>query len=82
MITGFSAAEESFRLVSLNRDLRAQVLRAKTFIYRKLVCLPLGKAPIQQHFKIIEQTGSRDLFVFYDVLIWGIKQHNLDFVRD
>lgn len=54
MITGFSAAEESFRLVSLNRDLRVQVLRAKTFIYRKLVCLPLGKAPIQKHFKIIE----------------------------
>lgn len=82
LITGFSAAEESFRLVSLNRDLRAYVLRAKTFIYKKLVCLPLGREPIQQHFKIIEQTGSRDLFVFFEVLLWGIKQHNLDFVRD
>ena len=66
----------------MNRDLRAQVLRAKTYIYKKLVCLPLGKHPIQQYFKIIEQTGSRDLFVFFEVLLWGIKQHNLDFVRE
>lgn len=30
----------------------------------------------------MEQTGSKDLFVFYDLLLWGIKVQNLSFVID
>lgn len=30
----------------------------------------------------MESAGSKDLFVFYELLIWGIKEKNLGFVID
>ena len=37
---------------------------------------------IQKYFKIIENSSSRDLFVFYEMLVWGIKQGMYDYVVD
>jgi len=30
----------------------------------------------------MENAGSKDLFVFYEMLLWGIKESNIDFIRD
>jgi len=37
---------------------------------------------IQKYFKIIESAGSKDLFVFYELLIWGIKDDNVIFLTE
>jgi len=30
----------------------------------------------------MENAGSKDLFVFYEMLLWGIKEGNMDFIKD
>jgi len=30
----------------------------------------------------MESAGSRDLFVFYELLIWGIREGNLNLIKD
>ena len=30
----------------------------------------------------MESAGSKDLFVFYELLIWGIKERNVEFLTD
>jgi hypothetical protein len=37
---------------------------------------------IQKYFKIMESAGSKDLFVFYELLVWGIRERNQEFFED
>ena len=30
----------------------------------------------------MESSGSKDLFVFYELLVWSIREKNLDFFTD
>ena len=83
IISSYCAALESFNLIKVNKEIRSFVLAAKTIQYRQLFGAQKAKDEghqIQKYFKIMENTGSRDLFVFYEMLVWAIREDRLDFV--
>lgn len=93
-IVQFCAADESFNLIRVSREVRLNVLLSKSIIFKRMFVQPGARtasfaalenselASIQKYFKIMENAGTKDLFLFYELLIWGLKEGNLPFLKD
>lgn len=68
------------------------VLASKIVLYKQMFCksgsselnesITSNQQQILKYFKIMESAGSKDLFVFYEMLIWGIRERNIKFIDE
>eukprot|EP00347_Sterkiella_histriomuscorum_P007735 403347755 len=92
-IAQYCAAQESFFMIRVNREFRSFMLGSKIIHYNNIFAAQnrdvisfnstqVEQVKITKYFKIMENAGSKDLFVFYELLIWAIKAGNVEFVED
>ena len=81
-IAQYCAAQESFALIRVSKEIRAFILGAKIVIFRQLFkgCLDGLPASLPRYFRIMESAGSKDLFVFYELLLWALREGNAAFL--
>ena len=63
-------------MVGVSREIRSYVLAAKMILYKQMFGKKshLGDVKVQKYFKVMENAGSKDLFVWYEMVVWGMRE--------